>query len=736
MKKILYIILAFSVASASLIAKTTYQNKYGKAINVEKLSNGPIFNNENIKQGPTHEVTNYVEKKQKSFLNVGDNRHTNLVQILGNSIFNWSYEQAMTNPISYDPSFGDKGLLAIMNMEPDYTNPKPTGGPGALTLSMYYSTDAGYNWTSRDSIGVYMTDVYYYTAPTIGIVNTNKSQSIGGLASGEAETFDYAIYSRNFSSTDFTYSGMGMFINLADLGEHFVSNYRNPSINNSPDPQMWGFANVATTNAENNSGIYFVSMMSPDGDNSQYGYYGNIGLFTSTGGEVNGDAVQPQWWANKFRPSDNFNSSYQNKPLIATDPAGNVYVATNNIFADDVESRIPAVWKSTDNGVSFGEPNRCPKAVIDEIQGTLYEGANKWGVISYSQDAFISYGVDKYSYFLRLVSYIGDEAKGIHIVEANYNGSVWTAKKVCDISENIGNGLSLPTWLSYNARIGERFGFADTMQLPLMEETNLRGHELEAAVTADGSSIVIKYLDWAGSKTVTFKGQSGADTSYTYYTVGNNEFGLEDTIPVTVSYDLPNDIFICSRHIDDATWGPEYNTTNDDWNYKNTFMPKVVPSLNEVTIVTSNNVIVTNPASRWYNAVGKLNLSFWSQVSWYWYQGVDGVSVDGTKNAEPGNSPWMSVEDNPVKNFELFEPFPNPTSNGSVEISFNLDAPGYAKVTISDAMGRIVATPLEAQLTTGVKGISFNTTSLANGTYYLTLSVGNNSSTKILNIVK
>lgn len=738
MKKVLYLLLAFTIANASLIAgHKGLQNKYGQAINVENVNSEPAFNDQNVLKGP---VLKNNFKTKNNLLGVDNSRYTNLVNVLGNSSFNWNYERETANPISYDPTFGDKGMIAIMNMEPDYAQPGPGGGGGPyrLTLSMYYSLDGGFNWTTRDSVGFYPTTPFYYTAPTIGITNTDQSQEAVGLESGVKEEFDYVIYARNYSSTEFTYSGMGMFINLALESEPFVSDFRNPEINNSPDPQMWGFASSAASSAVGNSGIYFVSMMSPDPFSEyQYGYYGNIGLYTSTGGEIRGNSVQPQWWADKFRPSTALGSSFQNRPVIDTDPNGNVYVASNNFFSDDTEVRIPAVWKSTNGGQSFSDPNRCPVAVIDEVAGTLADGADDWFPINYSLDAFVAYGDDQYSYFMRVVSVnAADENIGLHILEVNYTGGVWSARKVSDISENIGNGLSLPTWLSYNSRIATRFGFTDSSQVPLMEEVNLRGHELEASVTADGSALVVKYLDWAGSKTVTFKGQSGADTSYTYYREGLNEFGLEDTIPATAAFDLPNDIFISTRNISDNSWGEEYNVTNDNWNYKATFMPKVVPSLSEIPIAVSNNTIITNPASSRYHSIGKLNLSFWSQVSWFWFQDIDAILLDGTKNAPEGNSAWMSVRNDVNKDFELFDPFPNPTSNETVEISFNLNTNGFARVSINDAMGRTVAVPFEGQLASGMKGINFNTANFATGTYYINLTVGNNTATKILNVIK
>jgi len=96
----------------------------------------------------------------------------------------------------------------------------------------------------------------------------------------------------------------------------------------------------------------------------------------------------------------------------------------------------------------------------------------------------------------------------------------------------------------------------------------------------------------------------------------------------------------------------------------------------------------------------------------------------------------MSVANDVNNSFELFEPYPNPANNGTVEISFNMIKAGYAKVTVNDAMGRIIATPFEGQVSTGFKGFNLNTTNFATGTYYINVSVGNYTSTKILNVIK
>jgi len=744
MKKVIYLLTALIISGGSVFGNSIYQGQnksIHQKVNPAKTNQ---FNIDNVLEGP--KVSNYVEtKSQNRLLNVGDNRYTNLVTSLGNSIFNWNYEQTIATPISYDPTFGDKGMVAIMNMEPDYRIPRGDGGggPSQLTLSMYYSLDGGMNWTSRDSIGYYDTESYYYTSPALGIVNTNQSQTAGGLTSGQKETFDYVIYSRKFLVNGGTYDGMGLYINLDLYDEAYVTDLTKPSTNQSPDQQMWGFAAATSSNAVGNSGVYFVSQLSPNPfDQYQFGYYGSIGVNTSDEGNFTGDNVPPQFWADKFRPSPALGSSYQTRPLISADATGNIYVAANNIMADDIEVRTPVVWKSTNGGTTWAEPNKCPKAVMDEIGNSLKTGSEGYQSLGYSQESFVAYGDDKYSYIMRVGTYANDIYIGIHVIELNYENGVWSGRKVADIAETMEGSYAIPSWLSYTTRIGERFGFGDTTQLPLMAETNNRGHELEAAVTADGNSLVVKYLDWDGSRTVTFKDPTtDKDSTYIYYTTGLNEFGLEDTIPVQATYDIPNDIFVVSRDISANKWGEEFNATNDEWNYRNTFMPKVVPSKTNIPIALSNSSIVSPTGTdRRRNSIGKLPLSLWSQVSWYWYQNIDVLTLDGTKNAEAGPSPWepgfiKSVKNTVNNDFKLFEPYPNPSRDGSVEIMFNMNHPGYVTVTISDAMGRTIATPLQGQLGSGNKGFTFNTSEIANGTYFINVTMGNNTATKILNIV-
>ncbi len=741
--KIIVLILFFSLF---LSLKANQQKAIDKFGNPVKIDNSyQYFDINDVYKNPNVNLNNYSNKDKNKFLGVEPNRHYNISPLVGNSIFNWNNRHTSCTPISYEPTLGENGLIAIINLEPDYTNsvgepdftsnPEGSGPPSALNLYMYYSTDKGFSWQPKDLIGSYLTTPNFYTAPSIGIVNTNQNLEIGGLESGQKETFDYVGYIRRVNTSDARFNGMSLFINLDSEDDQFIADFRNPSVNNSPDPQMWGGGKGTSTNAPGNSGVYFISPMLPDPfENYQYGYYGYIGINTTQGG-LAGDIVHESFWVDKFRPSTSLDATFQTAPNISSDNLGNLYVAANNIPAFNTEERTPMVWKSDDGGSSWTEPNICPNAIIQEIGNNLGNGNSSYGFnldITYSQDAFIVYAEDKYSYFMRMFSTdVDSRIIGLHIIEVNFDNGIWTARKVADLSEHL-NGVTTPSWLSYFPRMAVKYDFDPNEKLPLFMQQNFRGNEIEAAITADGNSLVIKYTDWGPSKTVTI------DPPFTYYSVGLNEFGLEDTIPVQIDYDIPNDIFITHRNLDESNWSQEFNTTNDNWNYKQTFMPEVVPSLTEIPVVVGNSHILEDENSNFFNAINNLNISIWSQVSWNWFQSIDVLTLDGSKNANSGAAPWdFKNVKNESNNLTLLEPFPNPTSNshGIIEISFILESPSFVNLYLTDVMGKNVSKVFEGNLNYGTQAIKHNISNLTSGTYYINMSDGNFVETKIINVI-
>ena len=83
----------------------------------------------------------------------------------------------------------------------------------------------------------------------------------------------------------------------------------------------------------------------------------------------------------------------------------------------------------------------------------------------------------------------------------------------------------------------------------------------------------------------------------------------------------------------------------------------------------------------------------------------------------------------------LFQNIPNPFGAGT-DIRFQLSAPRRVELRITDALGREVAVLLRADMPSGYHSISWNATSLREGTYFCTLHAGGFTQTRPLAHVK
>ncbi len=83
--------------------------------------------------------------------------------------------------------------------------------------------------------------------------------------------------------------------------------------------------------------------------------------------------------------------------------------------------------------------------------------------------------------------------------------------------------------------------------------------------------------------------------------------------------------------------------------------------------------------------------------------------VTGSRQAGLNTSPHFMLRN-----------YPNPFSQ-STTIAFTLPAPGYAKLTVTDYLGRTVKTPVNEYLYPGLHRIRFSAGELQPGTYFYTL---------------
>ena len=77
---------------------------------------------------------------------------------------------------------------------------------------------------------------------------------------------------------------------------------------------------------------------------------------------------------------------------------------------------------------------------------------------------------------------------------------------------------------------------------------------------------------------------------------------------------------------------------------------------------------------------------------------------------------------------------PNPATNRT-ELSFDLLKASAVRVDVVDALGRVVATPANGNLTAGKQQVAINTADLAGGLYSVVIRTGEGSLTKHLSVV-
>jgi hypothetical protein len=91
-----------------------------------------------------------------------------------------------------------------------------------------------------------------------------------------------------------------------------------------------------------------------------------------------------------------------------------------------------------------------------------------------------------------------------------------------------------------------------------------------------------------------------------------------------------------------------------------------------------------------------------------------------------GSTAVTDVEDVnslPTK-FALDQNYPNPF-NPSTRISFDLEKPGYTKLTIHNVLGQEIATVLSKEMSAGHHEVGFNAAGLSSGVYFYRLESGN-----------
>ncbi|MGC9365245.1 MAG: T9SS type A sorting domain-containing protein [Fidelibacterota bacterium] len=85
--------------------------------------------------------------------------------------------------------------------------------------------------------------------------------------------------------------------------------------------------------------------------------------------------------------------------------------------------------------------------------------------------------------------------------------------------------------------------------------------------------------------------------------------------------------------------------------------------------------------------------------------------------------------------FTLFQNYPNPFNNTTI-IRFWLSTEGFARISITDLLGREVICLADRRFASGYHRLSFKTELLTSGTYLCTMETGGGRTSRIFTIIK
>jgi hypothetical protein len=322
------------------------------------------------------------------------------------------------------------------------------------------------------------------------------------------------------------------------------------------------------------------------------------------------------------------------------------------------------------------------------------------------KNGFIAWGTDSYSYFYPLFLASQDTIREIHLVEAKYANSEWSLTKVAEI-----NGF-LP-FVFYASDLYPNA--TDKFRISQINSSGNMGYEIQAAMTADGQYLVVKWIDQGLNPDGS--GKFAEFNPAVSVTVVNGETEQDATLPGMSILD----IFIARRKLDNPKWHV-LNATNDDRSYKATWIPSIVPDVNNIPLLAASTPTYqdqTNPFNSLPVVMRDRIIEFPAFFFTY------------TRVTDP-----MSVEETASNNsFKVFDVYPNPVTD-LVEFTYELSEPGNVRLELFNSLGQSVRVIFDNHSTEGMHGINVDLSDLSSAVYYYTLTTGGNSSTKVLNVVR
>ncbi|ROL62124.1 T9SS C-terminal target domain-containing protein [Bacteroidetes/Chlorobi group bacterium ChocPot_Mid] len=589
-----------------------------------------------------------------------------------------------STPFVYDPI---SDIVMIAGVKYRYSSPTTLS---QIFGEIYSKKPTAMRW---DSVKIFNEADMGIANPSLAINNTTNATSVG--------TMNLTMLGRFAASSDsWRFSGVTYCIKTGTEVIPELSPY--PDVNNPGSQYSWNIMNLKGTG--NGPMSYAAGMLNvPMTPTVQYGAYGLLAINNTTQ-KATQSKLPTEWALSNFRASTDLQRSY-NTPMEITvnKTSGNVYVAVNNIFADDENNRVPAVSSSTDQGATWSAFNRMPVSLLEDYKtSTGYELIGAY--LPYNQmNGFVAWGDNNFSYVFPVFLASQDTIREIHLVEAKcINNTNWSLVKISEL-----NGF-LP-WIFYasdtypNAQ--DRFRITEAFL----------GYEIQASVTADGQYLVVKYIDQGLNQDGTGKVANFATPVPITVMNSNNE-----EVDATLGSLSILDIFIARRQINNNNWNVK-NVTNDDVNYKATWIPPVVPAVDNIPVIWAPTAVYADQQ----NPFNQLPQPLRDRIVEFAF------SYSYSRITEP-----MDVEETAGKyEFDLFGVYPNPVTD-LVEFTFQLKEATNVRIEVTNALGQLVKVVYDNYTNEGLQGLNADLSDLSSGVYYYTLIAGNQRATRLMNIVR
>jgi len=549
---------------------------------------------------------------------------------------------------------------------------------GGVELGIVRSTDNGSSW-GFDVIK--KTNEQFFGMPSFAWVNPNEAT--------DPLVLPAMIYGIRYPMPALSYGGLAMWVRTTN-GTFDLS-----LSDQTPPATGYTISLGGSLYAEKQgTAVHWAGTLDPDAIR-QYGLYGyfNFDLAVEDFGQ---SATSPSAWGlDKWRPSELIASSYNAPVLIEGDEAGSLYACFNNFKSEELEARGVQVSKSTDQGKTWGTSlNTMPLTLLDQF-ATQHGGDIGFqpGTSPYSGGDFIVTGSNEYSFFFRLATGIAnatdpnqiDSLLAYHIVEAKFKGGAWSlnavaelqsiSHRMCSIVDSISTAIGAPG---------------------ITVEDNGRGHEIQAAITADGATLIVKYVDINPARNNEFPAVRVFISQNT-----NNVITYTEGDPITSMMDT--DLFITMRELNSNTWADPKNMTDDEDMAYRTYMTDVVPSKTNIPVIRMLGITTGSVSSILPKSIAQ-------------------IVFNGGASIEYANGGTTSVAEEKTYTFRFNAVAPNPVSSVA-EVTFTLDRPATVSVELYDMLGSKLHTIMTQNLVSGLHGVNVDASALAAGTYNVALVV-------------